>query len=71
MEEHDKTSEWEQSRPQNSRQRLYLILGILAIVIILGSMCLYLVPLFGAADGDNTSSLLLQNTALFLPAGIQ
>jgi flagellar basal body-associated protein FliL len=56
--EHDKQSEWEQTRPRSSRQGLYLILGVLAIVIILGSMCLYLVPLFTAGDSDSTSMLL-------------
>lgn len=66
MEEHEKTSEWEQSRPRNPRQGLYLIVGILAIVIILGSMCLYLVPLFN--PGDDTTSSLLRTAALCVSA---
>lgn len=56
--EHDKQSAWEQNRPRSPRQALYLILGVLAIVIILGSMCLYLVPLFTATDSEPASLLL-------------
>jgi hypothetical protein len=63
--EHDKQSSWERNRPQTGRQRLYLILGILAIVVIIGSMCFYLVPLLNPDDGDTTSMLL--QTAVLLP----